>query len=311
VVRCAWLIVAFVASCERPPATSTAVAPPHVPSRCDPAYQRTLSTIRSAKLDAEDAARVVTQFDRCWDGWSIALDVLCRVPETRSGATVVGRWVVMYTALDGSTATYRRPGDAALALCGRTGEVGNIAAPHLGGLVELEPPVLFDFDGDGVPEIWFADQHIRELLAFKNKVASRYPPALRLRGVPLWGVQSVADVDHDRRPDLLLAFDRAVPPPVPERVAHALPDGTFSEDDAIARRELIAQCPATESLLVLRTDDTVDVDASIAAISCAALRGELGRDISRRLATLCNERDDCHEVERWGNDMYLYGVGKP
>jgi hypothetical protein len=285
--------------------------PQHTASRCDPAYQRTLATARAAGLEADDEARVVAQFEGCWDGWAIALDVLCRVPETRYGATVIGRWVVMYVAADGSSATYRRPGDATLALCGRTGEVGNIAAPHLGRLVELEPPVLFDYDGDGVPEIWLADGHVRELLAFKNKVASRYPPSLRLRGVPLWGIQSVTDVDHDRRPDLLLAFDRAAPPPVPERVAHALPDGTFSEDDAIARRELFAQCPATESLLVLRMNNAVDVDASIAAISCAALRGELGRDISRRLSTLCNERDDCHEVERWANDMYLYGVGKP
>ncbi len=276
---------------------------------CSAARDRTIAAVRAAQL-GEREARVLRQFESCWGGWSIALDVVCDAG-TASDPTLIGRWLVSYAALDGALATYRRPGATPLARCGRAGETGNIAASHVGALVEIEPPVLFDYDGDGAPEIWIADRQSRELLSARNRVVSRYAPALKLRGVPLWGIHGVRDVDHDRRPDLLLTFDRAAPPSVPKRVAHSLPDGTFSETDDVARRELLAQCSAGTELPVQKPDGTIDVDASIAAVTCAALRGELGRDVSSRLAIACANRDDCHEVERWANDMYLYGVGRP
>lgn len=268
------------------------------------------------------------QFEACWVGWAAALDVVCEQPYDR-GVSVLGRWIVVYTAPNGASASHVRHGSTSVAnACVDHDHAGNIVSEGYSDLTHIETPQLFDFDGDGVPEILLADRHptitdhpeadgdrlgserTSELLTFKRRVISPYAPALALRGVALNGIERMRDVDGDGRPDLELTFASNVPRSVPRRIAHSLADGAFSETDAVARRALLAQCPATEDLLVLRADRSIDNETSFASIACAALRGELGRDIMKRLAALCTGRSfDCLEVERWAGVMYLYGVG--
>lgn len=296
-------------------------------SACGAARARTRNTVTQLGSKAPAAA---AQFDGCWDGWATALDAICehRVETSDGAVSVLGRWVVMYTAPDGSSASHLRGGSTAVTdACVDRDHPGNIASTDLTTLAAIEPPQLFDFDGDGVPELLLADTHgtitldadgatrhraqrTSELLTYKRRVISRYAPALALRGVATNGIAGMRDVDGDGRPDLELTFHAAAPASVPRRVAHALPDGTFSETDAVARRALLAQCPPARELLVLRADNTIDNDSSFAALACAALRGERGRDITERLAKLCTGRsNECLNVERWAGEMYLYGVG--
>jgi hypothetical protein len=323
------LALAMVISCG--PSLAVPPAPSTTASRCQAAHDRTLAAATTAKLDADDVERVVRQLDQCWDGWAVSLDTLCTVSDLHFDNTdeivrALGRWMITFTASDASAAAYSPHAHVSVDSCLDSGEPGNIAAAELSRLADVETPGTFDYDGDGIPELFVAytsptitahpdpdGLSLRRartalLLTFKRKVIAEY--RIAADGVALGELDAQKDVDLDGRPDLLLRFHTAVPPSVPRRVAHSLSDGRFSLSDAVATAGLLDQCAPTRELLVERADRTLDIAASQAAVACAALRGELGRDISRRLATLCAGRDDCHEVERWANDMYLYGVGK-
>lgn len=124
---------------------------------------------------------------------------------------------------------------------------------------ELKKPVLFDYDGDGEPEIFLANSiKIHEdigytkagLFSWKAGKVALYPelPA---------GYDDIEDIDQDGRPDLLyhpLQSDREAPCSGfgyrwsgPPHAAHSLKDGTFSTQDKPAQNFLRRACPAPPS----------------------------------------------------------------
>lgn len=329
VVVLASLLLACEGGRARPPISTKSVAVPGQP--CEAARVQTRAAAHAAKLGA-DEAKVIAQFDSCWQGWAAALDVLCRDPgltfdNSDATVTVLGRWVVVYTAPDGSSATYTPHSYTGTTSCITWEQPGNIAEPDLSTLTHIEPPKLFDYDGDGHPEILLSSTHayiqdhpeisgeslntmsVSELLTFKNKVISLYPLRASNR-ISTSEIVDMKDVDGDGRPELWMSFNAAVPRSVPKRVAHSLPDGTFAFDDDVAKRALLDQCPSSTGLLVERADKSINTDASLAAIACAALRGEAGHDVRKRVEAECaRRRVDCIDYARWANDMYLYSVG--
>jgi hypothetical protein len=332
-VRKAVALAAVLLACEggppRAPGSTKLAAVPDPP--CAVARARTRAAASAAKLGADEPT-VIAQFDRCWQGWAVALDVLCRevgltFDNTDTRVTVLGRWVVVYTAPDGSSATYTRHSYSAAHSCITSDKPGNIAEADLSTLTHIEPPKLFDYDGDGHPEILMNSTHSyiqdhpeiegeslnamsqSELLTFKHKVISPYPLRAGNR-ISTSEIVDLKDVDGDGRPELWMSFNVAVPRSVPKRIAHSLPDGTFSFDDEVAKQAVIDQCPKATALLVVRADQSIDTEASLAAIGCAALRGEPGRDVRKRVEAECAKRRvDCLDYARWANDMYLYSVG--
>jgi hypothetical protein len=108
----------------------------------------------------------------------------------------------------------------------------------------VPPPLLVDYDGDGHPEVIFqAGDHLAiDTLGDGGRVP--YPPA---RGIVF---DDVCDVDADGRFDLMTRGPYTSIPEVPPMfVAHAQPDGTFSERDQAAQQALRVTCtdaPPTE-----------------------------------------------------------------
>jgi hypothetical protein len=109
-----------------------------------------------------------------------------------------------------------------------------------------DAPTHFDFNGDGDPEIFLSADHKEHegpfttsavLLTLKKDKIVEYP------GLPK-AYRSMEDADHDGRPDIIYypyAQERTSPcsgfdfeAPGPALLAHSLPDGTFSLDDAAA-----------------------------------------------------------------------------
>lgn len=120
--------------------------------------------------------------------------------------------------------------------------------------VGVEVVLLFDYDGDGASEIvvkeWssyggeeYSDSF--SLLTFQGGEVKPYAPATDIE------IHGVVDVDRDGRPDLVIPGPFAVSGPcgldgqqfrAPPHVAHALPSGAFSLDDAIAKEAVREQC---------------------------------------------------------------------
>jgi hypothetical protein len=98
------LVIAILAACNSAPPVmiSNAVSVPP----CSAARARSFHALDLVGLDHALAP------SECIDGWSIAIDVLCRVPPVSFDnvenvqVTVLGRWVVMYEGA-GIVATYR------------------------------------------------------------------------------------------------------------------------------------------------------------------------------------------------------------
>jgi len=126
------------------------------------------------------------------------------------------------------------------------------------GARAFKDPWTFDFDGDGVPELWVEvheegeeGHHARlvDLFAFKGGAIVSYAPAATI------GAHTSRDVDGDGRPDLIVhagyteeleSCGAGFPydAPEPRFVAHSLPDGTFSMVDAAAKSFATKTCPA-------------------------------------------------------------------
>lgn len=136
------------------------------------------------------------------------------------------------------------------------------------GVRSVSTPWTFDYDGDGVPELFVEAREEGEeghraarieLLTFRGGAIAPYAPAT---GIAYVGAR---DVDGDGRPELILhagytealegcgsgfEYDR----PEPWFIAHALPDGTFSRDDAAAKAFVRKSCPASPSSIASSFD---------------------------------------------------------
>ena len=164
------------------------------------------------------------------------------------------------------------------------------------------PPViarhatLFDFDGDGTPE----------LVATIAKNVRTFEPASRIfatmkkgaiAAYPTGGkflVEGAMDFDHDGRPDLRVSFDLGKGScggdrPVVERVAHALPGGRFSLDDAAALGIDQRRCESLASPDGMFTPavGAEPADLSLAWIACERLRGKTADAVVDEVRKAC------------------------
>jgi hypothetical protein len=119
----------------------------------------------------------------------------------------------------------------------------------------LEPIELFDFDGDGEPEVHvgasYGSEGVHErsddLFTFKNGKLEHYAPAAA------YSFEAMKDQTGDGIPDLLFSYplsgSESCGSGFPADgsgmafIAHALPNGTFSADDAAARAFARQGCP--------------------------------------------------------------------
>jgi hypothetical protein len=145
-------------------------------------------------------------------------------------------------------------------------------------------PVVFDFDGDGDPEIFVDvrevgdeghDVRMNALLTFKQGHVVRYAAA------ESYDIDTVEDVDFDGRPDIRFfagytdgleacasGFEYDRPPS--RFVAHSLRNGDFSPNDPAARHFAAVWCPARPSAIGDSTDAL-----------CARLWAHDAREITR------------------------------
>jgi len=141
----------------------------------------------------------------------------------------------------------------------------------------------FDWDGDGVSEAavrFQVSEHEGDgasavrLFRVRGGAVVPYAPA-----APVGPIAGVRDVDGDGRPDLLLPSPWHVVEHCgpgdneiagPDLLAHALPDGTFSTDDAVARGHVARRC---EEALREGARDMGDSHRDLLAVACARRAG--------------------------------------
>ena len=156
----------------------------------------------------------------------------------------------------------------------------------------------FDYDGDGVSELAILHDHHHgdedrtqtpAMFTWREGEAVPYPNAA-------FAFDGLVDVDADLRPDLLIAGPFKAEGPCglegriyrgPVQIAHSLPDGRFSTDDAVAKEVVRVQCgraPA-ELLSVKRegADVSVEDEASARRITCARIYGVSADDAVKRV----------------------------
>ena len=173
---------------------------------------------------------------------------------------------------------------------------------------EVDVLARHDYDGDGHAELalWVGTRAHEEepvgevqVAAFRDGAVQAYPPA----ALPV-PVDTVRDVDGDGRPDLVSRAPyfgtspwsvARTPCGGPWHVFHALPDGTFSDQDAVAMEALREECPAAPSHLFPARADEAGYQEGLLAVSCARLHG-LSPD--QTVAALRSERGPC-EDEGW------------
>lgn len=184
---------------------------------------------------------------------------------------------------------------------GITGPEGNLVCALGEECVAVDPPMLFDHDGDGEPEVFVrvaterpagpSTAHGR-LWTFRDGAVDVYPPARA------WVAAAMRDVDGDGRPDLLTHGHYATEAPGPCSAAahtalgpllaaHSLPDGRFSVSDEAARRADREQCPAATAdvagAVVTGPEGGIDAAGTFVRVVCARLWGASAVAVSERL----------------------------
>ena len=211
-------------------------------------------------------------FGTCWSGptstWSISLEL------NAAGGEVVGLAVLHVDAGEKLTRHVRKLDEIE------------------GGRRQFVEAKVFDFDGDGDPELYLAftgegagcDPSAYpngEIVGFHGGKIAPYAPA---KGLAIFALK---DIDKDGRPDIVTpspfaTFDDThgvVANFAPHLVAHALPDGTFSRTDAVAVAAAKAICP--------RKPTTFPVDDGIAivkTVGCARLWGMTAEAIGEHVS---------------------------
>jgi hypothetical protein len=203
----------------------------------------------------------------------------------------------------------------------------------VGGMLGPSHVVAFDFDGDGLEEFWVENLHwcgwepAQKLYTFRDGRLVPYPVPRDPR------VDEIYDEDRDGRPDLFTGSPLEVEP-VPctfgdlvcagygfERVLHSLPDGTFSQDDVVARGYAEQHCKDTPpgQPLVVHKDWApagVDGEKTANAIACARLRGVPSDRIINELRAQCpsvvhSREARRHPDPRWGVSADAIGELSP
>jgi hypothetical protein len=229
-----------------PSATASASAPasaavlPSRPDACAAFRARTKAAL-AALADASSAAPTLVGFCAATPhgAWRIEMPDAATMAKWGDDYAIEARFSIVHVGLDGHREVYVPPDGLSDY-----------------GVRQPETPVLFDFDGDGEPEIYVAvreqgDEGHRalqnDLLTFDGHTVKRYAPASG------YAIDAVRDVDGDGRPDLAIFAKytdtlegcwAGFPYDWPDAkfVAHSLPDGTFSTDDAAARAHARKWC---------------------------------------------------------------------
>lgn len=202
-------------------------------------------------------------------------------------------WIDGAIALRGSTR---------VEFVGRSGRVTSGAKTHVASdgphRVRWRVIGAFDFDHDGSSEGIVSDRDAYErearvaVLSARSGAIELYAPSL---AVP--PAEAVADVDDDGQWDLVYnaraPYPTTVDPPTYARlptlslVAHGLPDGTFSLDDAVAREVAERQCSNMPRRFIALDSPTTPYEVpyieSVDAVACARLRGATAEQIVQQI----------------------------
>jgi hypothetical protein len=156
---------------------------------------------------------------------------------------------------------------------------------------------LFDYDGDGEPELLLHTKTTEHTAAGTSSevvftagggAVRRYAPAAA------FATTMSADIDSDGRPDLLYTgeepfrIEGTSDTPHTSRVsellfaAHSLPDGHFSARDAAAVAYVKEQCPSPPASIV-----GDEAEASVKSVHCARAWGVSTADIKAQVARDC------------------------
>ncbi len=174
----------------------------------------------------------------------------------------------------------------------------------------LDPPVLFDFDGDGEMEIFLRVRgHYHEgkswsasrIFTVKKGAIEEYAPA---KGI---AIEEMRDVDGDGRPDLLgygafdtilsgccSGFEHRVTGPL--LVIHTRPDGTFARDDEVTRGDRATKCASHAGPIVDKNAEWSEDEIAV-RIACARLGGSDGRAILKQLDDARGPKKDACDLE--------------
>ncbi len=224
---------------------------------------------------------------RCWStgptAWALRVD--------RVGTSAQMKQTILYATTAGARAR-------------STSTVDDVEWPPVLG----RHAVMYDFDGDGVPELFtVVPKNLktfvpasRVFVTYKSGAISSYPTG----GSYL--VDSVGDLDRDGRPDLRISFDlgkRTVCEASDEGIltvdlaAHSLPGGKFSIDDAAAKAFAERRCPAmpaADQLFIPSGDPAASDkrDLSLAYVACERLRGKSSEAVVAELQAACAPNTD-------------------
>jgi hypothetical protein len=157
---------------------------------------------------------------------------------------------------------------------------------------------VFDFDGDGVPELFFTlvmqgleDRIVRRaFLTVRGGQIVPYAPAQHLR------IDALRDVDGDGRPDAIVAVDLGFfkgcdwcsGDDLTETFsAHALGDGNFSFTDEVSKRYVRQRCPTKPRPPFVRGGEIRPEE-----IACARIWGTPRATLLARLRAECAPHPD-------------------
>jgi hypothetical protein len=172
----------------------------------------------------------------------------------------------------------------------------------------FDAPLLFDWDHDGVPEMYLRYHSdpflyrgvgrdgppvLSRIFALKQGKAEVYGPSAEIP------IKAVRDVDGDGRPDILtfgLEANFFTTDGSPLLLAHATADGTFSMTDDVAREHGLRVCPSRpKKVVVFSSPGKLDRRATVHAAVCARLWGVDPTDeIARSVKQACPDPErDC------------------
>ncbi len=219
--------------------------------------------------------------------------------------TPSGAWGIVFDigASTWQLAHASTPGTLAVA-----GKPSSVSDQHY----EYRITVLNDYDGDAEPEVFVAQDgmsrlsppvHYRTLYTWRRGAPGdagsvvEYPAAREL------ALGEMRDADKDGRMD----FGLVDPFPgkasggffagslvQPTLLAHALPDGTFSFRDAVARADLLRQCP--RSTVTKRDFEGEDFAPAIESVVCAVYWRVPPAVLEAQIKRACAGRSDCEGV---------------
>jgi hypothetical protein len=258
------------------------------------AEQRTfVESVRVATNGAAPTSLALDALGRCWPtsrgAWAISVDK----PIPPGGH--LGRWSIVHLDVDGA----RTAIGPTLYVDHPPKREDNLDLQR----TTLEGPLFFDFDGDGEVEMFLRVAEVPD--GIERRSAGRIWSFHRIRGVERYApardldVETLRDVDADGRPDVITYAPYSFPAGEapcgfrafrahgPAFVAHALADGTFSRDDAIARAEALRACPSKPSTLVATVDGVEDPQQTANDVACARMHGATIEEVDAAIDVGC------------------------